>query len=447
MNLTEIAEAVLAFGVTDGVSFSDDLTQVEEAVLTMMRRIGAAAVELQLARHKLGYEGACRPCGCGQTQRFVEHRPKTIATQMGSLKICRAYYRCRHCGESALPYDQRIGLGGGPASVGLAQAAALLGIHDTFADSEATLYRLTGQRLSESTIERLTEVVGGVAARQEEQLAAGMSEWKTPAAEASPETLYVAVDGVQVHQEDGWHEAKCVACYWNDPAETGCADKTLDARAQASGAEPPERKCQTRYEVRFEGAAAFVGFVWALTCRCGLERAKRVVLLGDGAEWIWKHIGGLLKEAVCIVDWYHAMEHVWACGRALHGDGTPETQAWVKEYESLLWEGQVRAILERLQAERVRSRAKTKRAALQALITYIENQDDRLAYDRFRAAGLDIGSGRVEAACKHVVALRMKRCGMRWSKTGSQNVLSLRTAWLNGEWERLWQKGPLSKAA
>lgn len=425
MNLTEISEAVLSFCVQDGVLLTDDLTQVEAALLAAVRRIGAKAVEVQLARQRLGYEGASRSCSCGQTQRFVEHRPKTIATQMGSIEIRRAYYRCRHCGASALPYDQRIGLGAGAESVGLAQAAAYLGLHDTFANASATLYRLTGQRLSESTIERLTESVGGVAARQEEQLAAGRSDWRAPPPEASPETLYVAVDGVQVHQDDGWHEAKCVTCYWEG------ADGTRE----------------TRYAVRFEGAADFVSHVWALASRCGLERAKRVVLLGDGAEWIWKHIGGLLKEAVCIVDWYHALEHVWACGRVLHGDGTDETRRWVEELEALLWDGQVRTILERLRTERLRTRANSKRAALQALITYIGNQDDRLAYDRFRAAGFDIGSGQVEAACKHVVAIRMKRCGMRWSKAGSQNVLSLRTVWLNRDWNRLWDAHPLASAA
>jgi len=425
VNLTEIAEAVLGFCAQDGILLLDDLTQVEEAVLGVVRRIGAKAVEVHLGRQKLGYEGARRPCACGRTQRFVEHRPKTIATQMGVIGIRRAYYHCEHCRRSALPYDQRVGLGAGPESVGLAQAATLLGIQDTFANASATLYRLTGQRLSEATLERLTEAVGGVAARQETQPAAGMAEWKSPAPEASPETLYVAVDGVQVHQDDGWHEAKCVTCYWDEPGG----------------------KRHTRHAVRFEGAAAFVAFVWALACRCGLERAKRVVLLGDGAEWIWKHIGGLLKEAVCIVDWYHAMEHVWACGRVLYGEGTAATTAWVKEIESRLWEGQVRTILDRLRRERACTRARAKRAALAALTTYFENQDDRLAYDRFRAAGLDIGSGRVEAACKHVVALRMKRCGMRWSKTGSQNVLSLRVAWLNHDWDRVWATHPLAAAA
>jgi hypothetical protein len=344
---------------------------------------------------------------------------------MGTIAIRRAYYRCRHCGQSALPYDQRIGLGAGPESVGLAQAATLLGVQETFANAASLLYRLTGQRLSESTIERLTEAVGGVAAGQEAQQAAGIGAWQSPPAEVSPQTLYVAGDGVQVHQEDGWHEAKCVTCYGDDA----------------------EGQRHTRHAVRFEGAGAFVAFVWTLACRCGLEQAQRVVLLGDGAEWIWNQVGHLLKEAVCIVDWYHALEHVWACGRVLYGEGTAATTAWVKALETLLWDGQVRALLARLRAEHARTRARAQRAALQALITYLENQDERLAYDRFRAAGLDIGSGRVEAACKYVVALRMKRCGMRWSKAGSQNVLSLGVAWLNGDWDRLWATHPLAAAA
>jgi len=124
MNLTEIAEAVLGFCAQDGILLLDDLTQVEEAVLGVVRRIGAKAVEVHLGRQKLGYEGARRPCACGRTQRFVEHRPKTIATQMGVIRIRRAYYHCGHCRRSALPYDQRVGLGAGPERNGSGSTSA-----------------------------------------------------------------------------------------------------------------------------------------------------------------------------------------------------------------------------------------------------------------------------------------------------------------------------------
>jgi len=100
-----------------------------------------------------------------------------------------------------------------------------------------------------------------------------------------------------------------------------------------------------------------------------------------------------------------------------------------------------------LLAENARARAPAKRAARASLTTYVQNQGGRLAYDRFRARGLDIGSGRVEAACKHVVGVRMKRNRMRWSPAGAQSTLSLRVIWLNGQWDGFWTQHPLSRAA
>lgn len=425
MDDTAIAEEVLSYLAGEGVELSDDLTQVEQVVLEQTRRIGARMIELHLSRQRLGYQGSSRACECGQVQRFVGHRSKTIATLLGVVRIRRAYYRCGACGSSSLPYDSRVGLGDGPESVGLAKAATLLGVHEPFAGGARLLDELTGQRLSPSTVERLTERVGAAASAREAEQAARMVEWDTPPAEASPERLYVAVDGTMVHREDGWREAKCVTCYWDEP----------DGARQA------------RYGVRFEDARQFVGFVWSLACRCGLEQAKEVVLLGDGARWIWDHVGGLLKEATLIVDWYHAAEHLWECGRTLHGEGTEATAAWVTKHKDLLWAGNLTELLRSLRSQLARARGPTRPLALKGLITYVENQGDRLAYDRFRARGLDIGSGRVEAACKHVVGVRMKRNGMRWSPAGAQTTLSLRTVWLNGHWDTFWNQRPLSNAA
>jgi hypothetical protein len=425
MDSTTIAEEILVYLAGEGVELSDDLTQVEPVVLEQMRRIGARVIELHLSRRRLGYESASRPCACGRTQRFVEYRAKTIATLLGALRIRRAYYRCRVCGRSSLPYDTRVGLGDGPESVGLAKAATLLGIHEPFQGGARLLYELTGQRLSPSTVERLTERVGATAAAQEAEQAARMADWKTPPAEAAPQRLYVAVDGTMVHRADGWREAKCVTCYWDEPDGTRSA-------------------C---YGVRFEDIRQFVGFVWALACRCGLEQAQEVVLLGDGARWIWDHVGGLLKEATLIVDWYHAVEHLWECGRTLHGEGTEATVDWVVQHKGLLWAGNLTGLLDSLRSQLARVRGPTRRSALQGLIPYVENQGDRLAYDRFRTRGLDIGSGRVEAACKPVVGAWMKRNGMGWSPNGAQTTLSLRTVWLNGRWDAFWSQRPLRTAA
>jgi hypothetical protein len=428
MDLTTVAGDVLALLAAEGVALSADLTLVEARVRDAVTRIGAKAVEMHLAQQRLGYEGSSRACGCcGRDQRFVSHRPRTLATLLGQVMIRRAYYHCPHCGASCCPYDRRVGLGKGHESVGLAKVTALLAAMDPFVPAATVLEQLTGQRLGDRTIHRVARKVGRVASTRERQSAMRMAAWSVPieGVEARPTRLYVAVDGVMVHRTR-WNEAKCVTCYWEESDGKGAARR------------------EARFAVRFESAEQFKAFVWSLATRCGLETASEVVLLGDGAAWIWEQVKSVLGErTVCITDWYHVMQHLWACGNTLFGERTPAAVAWVKERETMLWEGQYPKLLAMLDEQRRRTRSLPKHRALLELATYLGNQGQRLAYDRFRAAGYDIGSGRVESACKHVVANRMKRSGMIWSDAGAQEMLSLRTAYLNGWWDRLWADHPL----
>lgn len=422
MDRTTIARDVLAYVVNEGMALTGDLGQVEQVLREQVLKIGAEALRLHVQDQRGGYEGSRRRCPCGGHQAFKGYRPRVLATLLGDVPMRRAYYRCPSCRATCFPFDEQAGLGDEQVSVGLAKAATLLGIHEPFASASRMLYELTGQRLSERTVERLTQRIGQVACAEEEALAHRRITSDPPVAVHAPSRLYVAVDGVMVHQEDGWHEAKTAVCYWDD----------------ANG------KRQSRYLVRFEEASVFADFVWGLACRCGLYRAKEVILLGDGARWIWDHVAPLLERATCIVDWYHALQHVWACGAVLHGEGSDDCKQWVKRIETWLWNGDVRAIHRALEQERGQTRSPTKRGALDSLITYLRNQDDRLAYDRFRERDLDIGSGRVEAACKSVVGVRMKRNGMRWSPLGAQTTLSLRTRWMNADWDRFWTTQPLA---
>lgn len=450
MDITHIANDLLALLAEEGVCLSDDLTQAEQIVRDAAMRIGAKAVELRLAREPLGYEGSSRVCDnpdCGHDQKFVGHRPRTLGTLMGQVTIKRAYYHCKGCGGSCCPYDRRVGLGSGQMSVGLAKASAMLGVLDPFIPAATILHELTGQRVGDRTIHGVARKVGRVASEREKRSALAMATWSVPMQGVvnRPRRLYVAVDGVMVHR-DQWNEAKCVTCYWEEPGGGESAVSLPKGSVEPDGKGGVRR--EARYAVRFESAEQFKAFVWSLAVQCGLESAVEVVLLGDGAAWIWEHVASVLGErTICITDWYHVMEHLWACGKTLLGQQTPETVAWVKERETWLWEGQYPKLLEALEAERRRTRSSPKHRALKELITYLKNQGDRLAYERFRAAGYDIGSGRVESACKHVVANRMKRSGMIWSDDGAQELLSLRTAYLNGQWRQLWSEKPLRKKA
>ena len=165
--------------------------------------------------------------------------------------------------------------------------------------------------------------------------------------------------------------------------------------------------------------------------RRGLEGAARVAVLGDGAEWIWQLAAEHFPAAVQIVDWFPASERVWELGRALWGDGTDETAAWVAVHLDRLAQGQAAALAAAWRALPCPGEAAVVR---DAQVTYFTNQAPRMAYDRYRAAGWDIGSGIVEAACKHLIGAREKGPGMRWSETGAQTVAAVRVLLFNDQW-------------
>jgi hypothetical protein len=271
MDLTTVAQDVLALLAAEGVSLSDDLTEAERVIRDAVMRVGARALEAHLARAPLGYEGSSRACDdadCAGRQRFVGHRPRTLATLMGQATVRRAYYHCAACGSSCVPYDRRVGLGPEQVSVGLARAAAMLSVVDR-------------------TVHQVARRAGAAASAAERTAALAMATWSVPTGGvvARPRRLYVAVDGVMVHR-DQWNEAKCVTCYWDVPGP--------------AGAEPARA---ARYAVRFESAEQFKAFVWSLANRCGLASADEVVLLGDGAAWIWDHVAPVLGErTVCVTD-------------------------------------------------------------------------------------------------------------------------------------------------
>lgn len=270
MDVTRIAREVLEFIAAEGIKLSEDLNAAEGVVREQVLRIGARALELHLADKPLGYEGSSRACTCGADQKFVNHRPRTLATLLGAVNYRRAYYHCKRCGASAVPYDQKIGLGRCQQSVGLAKAAVELNKDEPCRSAAGKLQQHSGQRLSPSTVLRLGRKVGSVAAAREQKLAERMKTWDSAAAEDHPQVIYAAVDGTMGPRLDGWHEVRAACCWWDE------ADGTRRAR----------------YVARWGTAEKFVPFVWSLACRCGWEQAAVRVLQGDGARWIWERVGG-----------------------------------------------------------------------------------------------------------------------------------------------------------
>jgi hypothetical protein len=172
--------------------------------------------------------------------------------------------------------------------------------------------------------------------------------------------------------------------------------------------------------------------------RRGIGPEERVVCLGDGAPANWKQFDEHFPNRVEVLDWYHAMEHLWSVGNGIFGQGTPEAVRWVKRWEGELWEGRVEAVIVALHRESKREGVEGEAAREQ--IHYFETNKERMRYSECRAAGYPIGSGTVESACKRLIGARMKGAGMCWGKKGAQGVLTLRAELLSERWEQSWPK-------
>jgi Uncharacterised protein family (UPF0236) len=424
MDITTVAQDVLSLVMVENGELPADLAVAERLIRAQVEKVGRVALQGHLDQHPtLGYQGVRRECSCGQSQRFVNHRPRTIKTVLGEVKAHRAYYHCASCGQGCVPYDQAVGLGSMAVSPGLAKMACELSVDLPFERAAKKLTALTGLTLSASSIERVSRRVGQVASALEEKQAEKVAAHEPLAgAKGVAGRLYVSTDGVMGPLREAWEEIKVAECYWRDQAGT----------------------IHRRYRARTEKIDGFVPHALAVAVACGLEACRESALLGDGAAWIWDRIAPVIDPDVKIVDWRHAESHVWAAGNILHGEGTQACRAWVEPLKGHLWEGRTEVLLEELARIHKSLRSPGKRKAIAGLQTYITNHKQQMAYDQFRAMGLDIGSGLIESACKTVVQQRLKLAGARWNIANAQRILSLRVCHLNGDWDQFWLNRPMA---
>ena len=404
-------------------NFTNDLGTMETAVKELVNSLGKQLLQRLVERQPNGYQGSSIACRCGNSMKFVQHRKRDIHTILGWITVKRAYYHCSSCGATVAPYDRDSGIGSEQLSPAMAESCCLLAVDDSFQQVSRKIEALFGQYVCDDTIKEVVHQVGSkVVMQQDRHLSSFLADKQFPLPEESkPDRLYIAVDGTTVHETDGWHEAKVGCIFWQD------------GRFE-------EHK---RYVGRFDYSQNFGWHVWLEACKCGYREASEVIYLGDGSPWIRTEFHRHFSKATFIIDWYHACEHIWDCGKDLFGQGTKATENWVKKRKDLLWDGWTKKLLDDLNEQREKYRG-VKRKAIEALIRYISTNEEQMRYDVFRAKGYKIGSGAVEGACKNVVGKRLKQSGMIWSRVGSSATLALRITWLNDRWEKLWQSKPLA---
>ena len=193
----------------------------------------------------------------------------------------------------------------------------------------------------------------------------------------------------------------------------------------------------TSYLGSFAPADQFATLVHAEARRRGADHIRQLVVLGDGAPWIWKLATAIAPEATPIVDIYHAREHLHDLAAALApalGDQHPD---WLTARLADLDAGDIETLV--TETTRLALTGDLARDTEKAL-AYFKTNAHRMRYAYFRDHRMFVGSGTVEAGCKAVIGQRLKLSGMRWNIPGATAILTLRCQQASNRWEHIWTR-------
>lgn len=316
---------------------------------------------------------------------------------------------------------------GGQLSPWLVQAVVLLGTWLPFERVPNLLTFFTGVTVSAETARRLTETAGKAQTAVEEAEVERI-EHETPASPPGPPIQQLSADGAMVQRTDGqWLEVRTLVV------------GTVESRVRLEE-EGQAHARDLSYFSRQVPAERFTRLALGELHRRGTERAGVVVAPMDGAEWEQTFLDVHRPNAVRILDFPHAVQHLATAVHAVLGEGTPAAEAWLTEQAHTLKGAGVEGVLAALRGLPVEQAADPSRAkeTRDGTVRYLEKRRDQVRYPEFLAKGYPIGSGSVESANKVVVEARMKGAGMRWGEAHVDPMVALRGVVCSGRWASAW---------
>lgn len=362
-------------------------------------------------------------------------RTRRIETVLGPIHIRRAY--CLQNGRRCFPFDRQLGLLDS-YSPGLLRLMIHAGAMEaSYEQAQQALQIYAGLSVVAKQIQRMMRRIGP-----------GMDAWvqrNTARPAGRVGTMYVCCDGTGVpvrpeetagrkgKSEDGIAKTREV--------KLGCVFNQLTTDEDGH---PIREPSSTTYIASFDPSTSFGLLLRDEARRRGLGRAQRTVFIGDGAAWIWNLARINFPDAVQVLDYFHACEHITDLVRAVFTD-ISEAEQRAHQWRQALKQGRLAWILEQAQAYMPRSGPRRKMAWEQ--INYFLTNAERMRYAAFIQQGLFIGSGVVEAGCKRIIAQRMKQSGMHWTVPGAQAVASTRCCVLNDDYDEFWQEWDKQRAA
>jgi len=358
------------------------------------------------------------------------------------MKFRRHYYHCEDCRQGCVPFDQTIGLNATRQTPGAREVIALTGTIDSFGQAaDKLLLKLSGLRVSESTVERITESVGDqIAEAQAQSQVFGEPtpwDWHKDAEGQTVAYVSAAATGVGIQGPEG---AKADGRMIN----VGMIYNPIpDEKARRANPDRVRPTWQARYVTSLDGLEGLGVPLRRQGEQVGMDAAKRWVAISDGGSGLEEFLRvNFPRVEVVILDFYHAAEYLGAIGRAWHPGDEKASKEWSAQWCHELKHSGGESVLPKLRALASESIPSAARTALDDAIRYFENQKHRMDYPSYQAKGWQIGSGPVESACKSVIGARMKQAGMRWGTDGAEQLAHIRALFRgeSGQWDAFWSR-------
>lgn len=355
-----------------------------------------------------------------------------LRTGVGVVKVIAWYGLDPATGHWGYPLRQRWGLSSHQEmSPGLEDKLAFTLTATLAYEDAAALARKWGVEVDASTLHALAQRLGARAEQQTQQRLKLRLPELAPQRAASQLAVFM-LDGWQARYRGPgwgqkktsqnrveWHEVKLGVFYLAEHAA-----RTEGGRGVLS----------EKVVICWQGEPAELGRrLHGEALRRGLGRAQWILVVGDGAPWIWNVAADRWANAEELLDFYHASEHVWELGRALYGP--EQAQAWVEARLHELRHGQEEQFLAQLAAVKVPRGEQGQTVREQQ--NYFARQAQRLNYQEIAERGWPIGSGAVESACSGQQN-RFKRRGQFWTREGLAHLAALQQARQNNYWDQLW---------
>lgn len=395
---------------TRGATLEDIELSAEEVGRSLGEDIQAATIATLPPED--GTPKPCPKCGAPVPVK-ARNRVRHFLTVAGELRLTRNYHHCKRCKYGFYPRDIELKLPEeGEVSDAMERRILDFGVNTSFEEAAQRWCIHYPMPISSNLVRRVVDRVGRRAEAAHSPLT--LQQACRPSPQQPPKTLVIAGDGSMVGTLEGWKEAKVAVVL---PGESIIPDKK---RNFIEGA---------RYVAVLGGQEEFREALKGALVAELADDVMRIVWLGDGAAENWTMAKELCPFAIQILDFMHAMQNAMGCAKVLLGENHPLLPCWEARIRQLLDGGSPDTTIEELMDCLPLAESEEQLAALDKLVGYYRRNEKRMRYSEFRAEGLPIGSGIVESAHKHVIQVRMKQAGQRWSILRGRRMVQLRAAY------------------